>query len=185
MADEHSTDTTVNATEHQGGKIVFDSQEDFDAVIERRLARVKKDYSDYNDLKAKVEELEKIKKEKEEADLSELQKTQKELDQLKLDLEATKIIAGRWELHEKKLLDRIEEESKDLQEEDLNILNAITDPDAKLTYINKIKSSEKPAPGVLKGRGHAGEITLEDVMEKRNKGDQSWVDDYKKIRKLS
>lgn len=81
MADEQKTvSPTLETTE---GKVTFNSQADFDAVIQRRLSKVKEQYADYDETKAKLEQLIQAQTERDNKELTELQKLQKEAEEAK------------------------------------------------------------------------------------------------------
>jgi hypothetical protein len=77
-----ATQPTGNAPGQQSGKIAFDSEDDFQKEIDRRLgqrlAKEREKYADYKDLKAAADELAKIK----ESQLSETEKLTKRLAEL-------------------------------------------------------------------------------------------------------
>jgi DNA repair exonuclease SbcCD ATPase subunit len=62
------------------GKIVFDTQEDFDAVIQRRVAKVQSKYQDYDTIQAELVKLREAEQKRKEAELTELDKYKKQIE---------------------------------------------------------------------------------------------------------
>jgi len=178
MADEPKTETTPTPAE--GGKVVFDSQEAFNDVIEARLARERKKFADYEDIRKKAETLEAEIAKRKEAELTEIEKIKKERDELQLELESVKPYQEKWEGYEKQMDEKIEKEAEGIDEVQRTILDSISDRQRKLDYLSQVKGP-KNAPHPGKGV-KPGTITLESIKEKRENGDPTWKDDYSKYR---
>ena len=146
MAEEQKTATT-QTEETKSGKVVFESQEDFDAVISRRLTKEREKFSDYNDVKSNLETLLQEKKEREEAELTEAEKLKKQLEAKDGEIANLIIFKDKheeWELREK---EKIEQAMTDLQDDDKDLINALP-LDKRIAMINKLKPSDehKPVP---------------------------------------
>jgi len=177
MADEPKTETTVTA---EAGKVVFDTQEQFNDVIEARLARERKKYADYEDLRKKADTLEAEIAKRKEAELTEVEKIKKERDELQLELETIKPYQEKWEGYEKQMDEKIEKEAEGIDETQRTILDSISDRQRKMDYLSQVKGP-KNAPTSRKGVT-PGSITLESIKEKRENGDPSWKKDYELYR---
>ena len=92
MADELKTETT-QTDENNSGQVVFNTQADFDAVIQNRLAKEKAKYTDYDETKAQLETLRAKEEERRTEAMSELEKAQAERDSFKTKFEEVSLTA--------------------------------------------------------------------------------------------
>lgn len=128
MADEPKTETT-ETSQVKEGKVVFESQADFDAVVERRLARERQKFADYDETKVKLEKLTQEQKEREERELTEAERLKKQNEEINKKLE--EIISERdtykqfktdWEDRENA---EIEDLSKSLTDKQKDIISKL------------------------------------------------------------
>jgi len=183
MADEPTK--TVQETEPtKSGKVVFESQEDFNAVIEQRLARDRKKFSDYEELKKKAETLEAELDKRKTAELTDLEKIKTELAKTNSELENLKGKASKYDEILAQVTKEVETESQGLSEEQLKVVNYILDPHAKLSAIKQFKSL-KPAPAIKKGGKDGEEFTAEEIQEMKKNGDPKWKEAWKKYRTVN
>jgi hypothetical protein len=164
MADEPKTTETP-----EGGKVVFDSQADLDAIIERRLAREKAKYADYDQTKETLDKLLQEKKQRDEKDLSEQEKLKSELEGLKAEKEELKAYKVKIEEIEKKTMESVAKKIEELKlsEDDINIIKSLP-LDMQLSAITRITGEDKPKTGIWgKGKNPTEELTAREVYALR------------------
>ena len=140
MAEEQKTETP-QTEEIKSGKVVFESQADFDAVISRRLSKEREKFSDYDSLKEELEKVRQAQKEREEKEMTESQKLQLRVDELKsqiTDLEKHKEWRDNWERQE---TEKIEKAMEDLSDEDKELVNSLP-LDKRMIMVNKLSKPE-------------------------------------------
>lgn len=131
MSDETQTETT-QTSETKEGAVVFQSQADFDAVIQRRLAKEKEKFADYDNLKGTVEKLQQEKEEREQAEMSELDKARAALEDAKGQVE---------QLGEYKT--KVEQFETSLREQNLKAMEGWPEEDQELVL--KLPLVDQPA----------------------------------------
>lgn len=146
MAEEQKTETT-QTEETKPGKVVFNSQEDFDAVISRRLSKEREKYSDYDDIKSELEKVRQEKKEREEKEMTESEKLKKQLEEKDsqiADLSVYKDWRDEWERRETA---KIDEAMKEFSDEDKDLINELP-LDKRMVMVDKLrsKSASKTPP---------------------------------------
>lgn len=169
MADEQKTDDRTD--DDKSGKVVFDSQEDFDAVIKRRLDKERDKYRDYDTVKSELEDLRQKQKEREDAELSELDKLKKQNEETTGKLtEYEQKLKDYEEAEEKRkaaLLEKVEDQMKDLDDGQKTLVDQMP-LDGKLDLIAQLKSQKKEAGSW--GKGSSGdELSLEYIQELKEK----------------
>lgn len=173
MADELKTDK-LTPGEKEGGKVVFESQADFDAVIERRLARDREKYADYDKTKEELETLRQEKKKLEEKELTTTERLKKDLEEVNKKLSDTisdrdtyKKFHDDYEANETKAVDEL---SKDLTEKQKDLISKL--PLSERRAAISEFTNAKPAPGNW-GKGtkqnEDGLPTNEELTEARSK----------------
>ena len=90
MAEEPKVETTTPEVEEEGGQVVFKSQEDLDAVIQRRIAKERAKYHDYDTIRAEVAKLREAEQKRKEAELSEVEKRESKIQELTLEVDSLK-----------------------------------------------------------------------------------------------
>lgn len=161
------------------------SQSELNAIIQDRLKRATEKYADYDSLKSQVEQLAADKKKLEEAELSELEKAQSKVKELedkfsviKAEAEAYKSQVTEWELEQSAA---VEDAMKEFSDEDKALVNELP-LGKRMKLVEKMKAAPKPGPGSW-GKGPNSEnLTLKAIMDKKEKGDPSWAEDYRKYR---
>lgn len=167
-ADEQKTETT-QTEETKSGKVVFETQEDFDSVIQNRLAKERSKYSDYEQTKAELEKLRQTQKEREEAEMSELQKAQKALEDTQNQVLELEQFRTKWAAHEEELGNQVEKASADLSEEQKELVSAVP-LDKRMALINQLKASAKQAPdGAYNGGSIPRSQNANELFEVRRK----------------
>lgn len=180
MSDETKPD---ESTETQTQEKTF-SQAEVDSLIKQRLGREQSKFSDYDDVKKQLETLQAKEKERLEAELTESEKLKKQIDELSLkfdeltlEKETLSKFKTDWEEEEtvkvEKAMEGLDEDVK-AQINDLPL-------NKRMFFIEKLKG-EKPPSGEWSKTSRSEVITIEAIMEKKRKGDDSWRDDYKKYR---
>ena len=144
MAEEQKPETP-QTEETKSGKVVFESQEDFDAVIMRRLSKEREKFSDYEPTKAELEKLRQEKKEREEAELTESEKLKKQLQEKDDQIANLIIYKDKQEEWERRETEKIEQAMADLSDEDKDLVVSLP-LDKRMAMINKLNPSnfEKP-----------------------------------------
>jgi len=150
MAEEQKTETT-QTEETKSGKVVFESQEDFNAVITRRLAKEREKFADYEPTKAELEKLRQEKKEREEADLSESEKLKNQIKEKEDLIASLTIYKDKQEEWERRETEKIEQAMQDLSDEDKDLVGSLP-LDKRMSMISKLNPSnlEKPNPPTSK-----------------------------------
>jgi len=144
MSEETKTETT-QTEETKSGKVVFESQEDFDAVLTRRLAKEREKYKDYDSLKSDLDKLIQEKKERENEELSEVEKLKKQLEEKDnqiADLKIHKDWRDGWERRE---AEKIDKAMADLSDEDKELVNDLP-LEKRMIMVNKLKSEDVKHP---------------------------------------
>ena len=145
MAEEQNTETT-QTEEIKSGKVVFNSQEDFDAVISRRIAKEREKFKDYEDLKSELDKVRQEKKEREEKELTESEKLKQQLEEKEskiAELTLHKDWHDNWERQE---TEKIEKAMEGLAEEDIELVNSVP-LEKRMKMIEKLKVPDsRPGP---------------------------------------
>lgn len=163
------------------------SQSELNAIIQDRVKRESQKYADYEDVKKQLESLQAKQKEREEAELSEVEKAvakakslESKLAEVNAEAEKYKSQVSEWELEQSAA---VEEAMKDLTDEQKEIVNELP-LSRRMKAVNTFKAS-KPSPGSW-GKGLNPEhLTLKAIMDKKSKGDPSWIKDYQNFRNKS
>jgi len=163
------------------------TQSQLDAIIKDRLARATKEYSDYEDIKKKAETLEAERKKREEAELTENEKLKKDLeeaqrkaDEIALEKEQLSKFKTDWEERE---TEKVNKAMEDLSEDVKGEINSLP-LEKRMFFINQLKGT-KPSNGEWGKKPREGdEITIDSIMAKKARGDQSWRADFEKYKKM-
>ena len=183
MADELET---VKTTETQTQEKMV-PQAEVDRIMSQRLAREKEKFSDYEDIKKKAETLEAEKKQREEAELTENEKLKKDLeeaqrkaDEIALEKEQLSKFKTDWEERETEKVNKAMEDLSEDVKEEINSLPL----EKRMFFINQLKGT-KPSNGEWGKKPREGdEITIDSIMAKKARGDQSWRADFEKYKKM-
>ena len=159
MSDETKTEVATPAAEETGGKVVFDSQEDFNAVIERRIAKERKKYEDYESVQAELQKLREAEEKRKQAELSQVEKIQKELE------EKSKTLAElekdrEWRLAwEEKEAARIEVAMDGLTDQQKEIVTELP-LERRMDAVNQFKPANNPANVNINKGGRSGDPAI-------------------------
>jgi phosphoglycerate-specific signal transduction histidine kinase len=161
------------------------SQDELDAIINRRFAKYKGIEEELQAIKAEREKLAQQEKERTEKELAEQNKwkelaDQRELEIAKLNDELTPF-KERWEAHESAIKKEIDKLKKDLSDDQKDLLEGL-DVEKQMKLIQQFKGSESSGPGIKPSQGGKmdGVKTIEEITKMRNEGNPAWKKHYQK-----
>lgn len=152
MAEEQTTETT-QTEETKSGQVIFNSQEDFDAVITRRIAKEREKFSDYDDVKSELEKVRQAEKERVEKELTDSEKLKKELEEKEsqiADLSVHKDWHEEWERRE---TEKIEKAMDEFSDDDKDLVNALP-LDRRMIMIEKLSSKDTSIASPQTGKSY-------------------------------
>jgi len=168
MADEPViTDAPTDEPKQQ---VVFNSQADFDAVIQNRLAKEKAKYTDYDTTKDELEKLRQEKKERDELELSELDKAKKQAEESKLEIDRLKTFETKDIERTKKLEESFDKklDESDLSDEEKDLFTGLP-VEKKIPLLEKVIASKTVTPPSSAGKyPGVGEPTKEQILAMDN-----------------
>ena len=144
------------------------------AAARRREAEANKKLEE---LTNRLTAFETAEKERKEAEMSELEKAQAKIAELTGQVDQLTPFKLESEAREKAAAEKVEELAKDLTEDQKAIMDAISTNEAKVRYIEQIKSAAASKPGLPSGGKPP--TTNGDFIDKatfeRNKNDRRWM----------
>ena len=185
MAEELKTEIPTSGA--ADGQVVFQSQQDFDAVISRRLEQDRKKYADYDTVKSDLETLTKEKQEREDSEKSEVEKLtdantglQAKVDELNKNID---VYADGEKQRNAVVMLKVDEAVKDLTDEEKDLVNAQSTPDLKLNLAGMFGKKEPPKPpSGGKSTMPATTYSLEQLNELKTTNPPLWRSEYGKYR---
>ena len=169
MADEPKTvDTPKGGADTGEAKF---TQAQLDALISDRLKREREKYADYDSLKSKAETLEADLKKREQAELTELEKIKTEKQKLEESLNEVKPRAEKYDKLVSEWNEQVEAEKDGLTDEQMKIVDALGDPQIKLSLIRQYKAKDTPKGPKLPKGGVPDDYSAEQVSRDMNDPD--------------
>jgi hypothetical protein len=167
MAEEPKT--VAEPTEPEdGGQVVFKSQEDLDAVIQRRIAKERAKYQDYDAIRAEIVKLRDAEQKRKEAELSEVEKREQKIQELTLEVDSLKPHKEWHETWETKETEAIEEEMKELTDSQKALVTSLP-LEKRRAAIREFVTTDVRNVNISKGlRSFSDAPTNAEVWEIRN-----------------
>ena len=166
MADEPKPDTPKPLEPKDSGKVVFDSQEDFDAVIERRLAKERKKYEDYDTLQSELVKLREEERKRKEAELGEIDKLKAQIKEKEEAITELNPFKEKWTAHEDELTLKVDKAIESFSDEDKELILALP-LDKRMAMVEKLRPQDKGNVNINKGLKIPGIMTTQDLMNLR------------------
>ena len=184
MSDDSKKPDTTPTDETLSGKVTFNTQADFDAVIQNRLAKEKAKYSDYDETKEQLATLKAKQDERDKAEMSELEKANAERDEIKLQNEELTSQNTKYkeqqEARDIAEQEKIEKASADLTDPQKVIVNNLP----LYNRMDAITEFTNNAPGGMSGGGKNSKGTVMTAKEIMNLPADQQMAEYAKIRGL-
>jgi len=186
MSDEtQKTDQPTPGTD--GGSGVTDApktftQDDLERIINRKFAKLN---TELDEVRADRDKLAQAENERKEAEMDELEKANAKIAELTGQVDQLTPYKLQADAREEAAADKVEELAKDLSEDQKAIMESIGTNEAKVRYIEQIKSVQANRPSIPPGgKPQINGITMESIQQKKAAGDPSWRDDYAQYRKV-
>ena len=182
MSDDSKKPDTTPTDETLSGKVTFNTQADFDAVIQNRLAKEKAKYSDYDETKEQLATLKAKQDERDKAEMSELEKANAERDEIKLQNEELTSQNTKYkeqqearDIAEQEKIEKASESLTDSQKVIINNLPLYNRMDAVNEFTNN-------APGGMSGGGKSIKGNVLTPAEIMKLPQEQRMKEYAKIR---
>lgn len=145
MADEPKTGGETAEPKNSGnnsGKVVFDSQEEVDGMVQRRIAQERRKYEeqlrDHETNTAELAKLREAERKRKEEELDEIDKYKSKITEHESEIESLKPYRERWETYEAGLKEKIEHEIESFSDEDRELVLSVP-LEKQMSMIHKLK----------------------------------------------